>query len=85
LLRHDTPARTPLGWAAANGRPTSCAAFQPEIKTSTQTRSRVNFDQTAGPGIDDNLALDSPMNRQTPRRRPAGDTSDVDDRPVAEA
>jgi hypothetical protein len=24
---------------------------------------RVNLDQTAGPGIDDNLALDSPMNR----------------------
>ena len=62
-----------------------CAAFRPEIKTTTLTRSRVNLDPTAGPGIGDDLAPNSLTDGPARRRRPAGDTSDVDDRPVAEA
>ena len=48
-LRLDSPTRTPLGWAAVNGQSTSCAAFRPKFVTATQTQSRVNLDQTAGP------------------------------------
>ena len=85
MLRHDSPTRTPLGWAAVNSQPTPCAACRPEFETETPTRSRVNNDQTAGPGIDDNLAPNSTTNSPARWRRPAGDTSDRETRPVAEA
>ncbi len=71
--------------AAMNSQPTSCAAFPPEFETATQTRSRVNLDQAAGPLTGDNLAPDSPTNGQARRRRPAGDISELANRPVVEA
>ena len=75
----------PLGWAAVNNQPTSCAACRPECNTPTQSQSRVNLDQTAGPGIDDTLATNSLTDGPTLRRRPADDMSDRETRPEAEA
>ena len=83
--RRDSLTRTPVGGAAANGRPTLCAAFRPGFKTVTQSQSRVNLDQTAGPRTGDNLAPDSTRNSPATRRRPAVATSDGSLRPVAEA
>ena len=83
--RRDSLTRTPVGGAAANGRPTLCAAFRPGFKTVTQSQSRVNLDQTAGPYTDDNLALGSPTNGRARWRRPAGDISDRETSLVAEA
>ena len=84
-LRLDSPTRTPHGWAAVNDQPTACAACRPEFETATQTLSRVNLDHAAGPRTGDNLALDSASNSLARWRRPAGDISELANRPVAEA
>ena len=63
----------------------SCAAWRPEFPTATQGRSRVNLDQTAGPGFGDNLAPNSTSKGQTRWQRPAGDTFAFANRPEAEA
>ena len=84
-LRLDSSTRTPLGWAAVNGQSTPCAACRPEFESATQTRSRANLDQAAGPRTVDNLALNSATNSPARWRRPAGDISDRETRPVAEA
>ena len=83
--RRDSLTRTPVGGAAANGRPTLCAAFRPGFKTVTQSQSRVNLDQAAGPRTGNNLALNSTRNGSATRRWPAVATSDGSLRPVAEA